>query len=336
MGSWVWWHRGLGSWERCPQWCDKEWPTEAAEVHPPLILRASQTSPKSHGSLEPRAPHSLSFHLLASRNPPGQRTLRISMAPLKYRSLALIRVCLFQQIIYEALAQVPTFQLLLPWKMRLGRETRAILTPLSIPRLRIYLFPWSHPVWKGERCFLPTLSQPEAAKLEDFRETSSPSCRKVPSRSILIDLWTYVTGSLLCARSCIFQLSPRRYKKKTVPKEHIEEFPHQILVLIFDARVWSSDLTVLVTYGPTFISYAPTWGASLKATVVKNLPANTGDGKRPSLIPGSGWSFGGGHGNHSSILAWRIPRTEGPGRLQSLGLQRVGHDWSSLACTQTT
>ena len=29
---------------------------------------------------------------------------------------------------------------------------------------------------------------------------------------------------------------------------------------------------------------------------------------------------------HSSILAWRIPRTEEPGGLQSLGLQRVGHN----------
>ena len=29
---------------------------------------------------------------------------------------------------------------------------------------------------------------------------------------------------------------------------------------------------------------------------------------------------------HSSILAWRTPRTEEPGRLQSLGLQRAGHD----------
>ena len=29
---------------------------------------------------------------------------------------------------------------------------------------------------------------------------------------------------------------------------------------------------------------------------------------------------------HSSILAWRIPRKEEPGRLQSMGLQRVRHD----------
>ena len=34
---------------------------------------------------------------------------------------------------------------------------------------------------------------------------------------------------------------------------------------------------------------------------------------------------------HSSILAWRIPWTEYPGRLQSMWLQRVGHDWSNLA-----
>ena len=29
---------------------------------------------------------------------------------------------------------------------------------------------------------------------------------------------------------------------------------------------------------------------------------------------------------HSSILAWRIPRTEEPGRLHPMGLQKVGHD----------
>ena len=33
-----------------------------------------------------------------------------------------------------------------------------------------------------------------------------------------------------------------------------------------------------------------------------------------------------GIATHSSILAWRIPWTEGPGGLQSVGLRRVGHD----------
>ena len=34
---------------------------------------------------------------------------------------------------------------------------------------------------------------------------------------------------------------------------------------------------------------------------------------------------------HSSVLAWRIPGTGEPGGLPSLGLHRVGHDWSDLA-----
>ena len=32
---------------------------------------------------------------------------------------------------------------------------------------------------------------------------------------------------------------------------------------------------------------------------------------------------------HSSIRAWKIPWAEEPGRLQSMGLQRVGHDWAT-------
>ena len=34
---------------------------------------------------------------------------------------------------------------------------------------------------------------------------------------------------------------------------------------------------------------------------------------------------------HSSTLAWKIPWTEEPGRLLSMGLHRVGHDRSDLA-----
>ena len=34
---------------------------------------------------------------------------------------------------------------------------------------------------------------------------------------------------------------------------------------------------------------------------------------------------------HSSVLAWRIPGTEEPSGLPSMGLHRVGHDWSDLA-----
>ena len=40
-----------------------------------------------------------------------------------------------------------------------------------------------------------------------------------------------------------------------------------------------------------------------------------------------------GMATHSSILAWRILWTEEPGGLQSIGLQRAGHNWSDSACT---
>ena len=41
------------------------------------------------------------------------------------------------------------------------------------------------------------------------------------------------------------------------------------------------------------------------------------------------WSLEEGTAVHSSILAWRIPRTEEPDSLESKGSQRVGHDWVS-------
>ena len=41
-----------------------------------------------------------------------------------------------------------------------------------------------------------------------------------------------------------------------------------------------------------------------------------------------------GMATHSSLLAWRIPWTEKPGGLQSMGLQRVGHDWATFTFTE--
>ena len=59
--------------------------------------------------------------------------------------------------------------------------------------------------------------------------------------------------------------------------------------------------------------------------VVENPPANARDNRDVGSIPGLGRSPGGGHGNPSSILAWRIPQTEEPNRLQFIQLQRIGH-----------
>ena len=61
-------------------------------------------------------------------------------------------------------------------------------------------------------------------------------------------------------------------------------------------------------------------------TVVKNSPANAGDTRHAGSIPGLGRCPGGGNATHSSILAQRIPWTEEPGGLQSIGSQRVRPD----------
>ena len=52
--------------------------------------------------------------------------------------------------------------------------------------------------------------------------------------------------------------------------------------------------------------------------MVKDPPAKAEDIRHMGLIPGSGRSPGEGHYN---IVVWRIPWTEEPGRLQSIGLQ---------------
>ena len=57
--------------------------------------------------------------------------------------------------------------------------------------------------------------------------------------------------------------------------------------------------------------------------MIKNLPA-----RRETQVPSLDWEdpLEEEMATHCSILAWRIPWTEEPGGLQSLGLQRVGHD----------
>ena len=64
--------------------------------------------------------------------------------------------------------------------------------------------------------------------------------------------------------------------------------------------------------------------ASLVAQTVKNLPA-----KQETQVQSLGRedSLDKKMATHSSILAWEILWTEEPGGLQSLGSQRVGHDW---------
>ena len=57
--------------------------------------------------------------------------------------------------------------------------------------------------------------------------------------------------------------------------------------------------------------------------MLKNLPV-----MQETQVQSLGWedSLEKGMATYSSILAWRIPQTEEPGGLQSIGLQRVRHD----------
>ena len=60
--------------------------------------------------------------------------------------------------------------------------------------------------------------------------------------------------------------------------------------------------------------------------VVKNSPAKAGDLRDAGSISGQEDPLEEGMATHSSMLAWSIPWTEGPGGLQSTGSQRVGHN----------
>ena len=65
--------------------------------------------------------------------------------------------------------------------------------------------------------------------------------------------------------------------------------------------------------------------------MVENLPANAGDAKRCGFYPqvqslGQEDALEQEMATCSSILAWKIPWTEEPGGLQSMGSQRAGHN----------
>ena len=63
-------------------------------------------------------------------------------------------------------------------------------------------------------------------------------------------------------------------------------------------------------------------GGSLVVQMVKHLPTI-----QETRVQSLGWEdpLTEGMATHSSTLVWKIPWTEEPGRLQSMGLQRVGH-----------
>ena len=88
---------------------------------------------------------------------------------------------------------------------------------------------------------------------------------------------------------------------------------------MINSCIWN---IVVIVSGVQQSSSVKNKGAALAAQKVKNPPA-----MQETWV----WSLGQedplekGMATHSSILAWEIPWTEQPGRLQSMGSQRVGH-----------
>ena len=65
------------------------------------------------------------------------------------------------------------------------------------------------------------------------------------------------------------------------------------------------------------------------AVIVIFCKASVYSARDPGSIAGFGRSPGEGNGNPLQYIAWKIPWTEEPGRLQPMGSQRVGHDWAT-------
>ena len=95
---------------------------------------------------------------------------------------------------------------------------------------------------------------------------------------------------------------------------------------------WTGRPGVLRSMGSQRVGHDSDW-TQLNGSDGEESVSNTGD---LALIPGLGRFLEKGIATHSSVLAWRIAWTEEPGALQSVRLQRVGHDWATGSFSFTT
>ena len=78
------------------------------------------------------------------------------------------------------------------------------------------------------------------------------------------------------------------------------------------------------------------------SSLTKGFPGGSNDEESAcnagdlGLIPGSGRSLAKGMATHSSVLAWRIPWTEEPRGVQSMGSQRLRHKWATFTFLKAT
>ena len=102
------------------------------------------------------------------------------------------------------------------------------------------------------------------------------------------------------------------------------------LVVIIYISLMTNDVEHLFMYLLLIYSLVKNIQAFPGSLAVRNLPANSGDSGDTVRSLGQEDSLKKEMATHSSILAWKIPSTEEPGGLQSIALQRVGHDGEQL------
>ena len=121
--------------------------------------------------------------------------------------------------------------------------------------------------------------------------------------------------------SCI---SWKACTKKSFPSGFVCLFCYQGTCSVY-RKGWIEYL-VISLYLPFFkiLCQFPNSGASLVAQMVKNLPSMW-----ETWVQSLGWEdpLEEGMATHTSILVWRIPCSEEPGWVQSMGSQRVGDDF---------
>ena len=142
-----------------------------------------------------------------------------------------------------------------------------------------------------------------------------------PSLSPLPSNYFHIISKVKLCNDCLIHLFIRNVPViwialvHGIKKSQIQLTTHTSII------VSNAIISVLSDYiGSNFILGFP--GGS----VVKESTCQAGDA---GLIPGPGRSPKEEIGTHSSILAWDIPWTQEPGRLQSMGLQRVRHNWAT-------
>ena len=116
--------------------------------------------------------------------------------------------------------------------------------------------------------------------------------------------------------------------------QYLHDLYHWASVIFYILWLWPGpsprQIEMLLLVQPHSVLFIIPWNTSLVAQMVKSLPA-----MQETLLQSLGRedSLEKEMATYSRILAWEIPWTEEPGGLQSMGSQRIGHDWMTNTFT---